>query len=197
MALTTELSLDCLVEVHNEEELEVAVSAGVEIVGINNRDLHTFDTDIAVTARLAHRSRQTRSSSAKAVSADPNTSHSLQSLAYTLFWSARHWSPGMMWAQLSASCLAPLPVPPCLWPPTRGSRTQMLIETHMLVKICGILQPAEALVAVEAGADLIGMVFVPKRRRCRDIPTAQSVVSAVRTVGCVPARCGAVCRSTP
>ena len=53
MALTTELSLDCLVEVHNEEELEVAVSAGVEIVGINNRDLHTFDTDIAVTARLA------------------------------------------------------------------------------------------------------------------------------------------------
>ena len=66
----------------------------------------------------------------------------------------------------------------------------MLIETHMLVKICGILQPADALVAIEAGADLIGMVFVPKRRRCRDIPTAQSVVSAVRRLAAFPPAVG-------
>ena len=52
-ALGTKLSLDCLVEVHNEEELETAVSVGAQIVGINNRDLHTFHTDLAVTARIA------------------------------------------------------------------------------------------------------------------------------------------------
>ncbi len=52
-ALGTELSLDCLVEVHNEQELETATSVGAQIIGINNRDLHTFNTDLAVTGRLA------------------------------------------------------------------------------------------------------------------------------------------------
>ena len=47
------LSMQCLVEVHDEGELETAVAAGAEIIGINNRDLHTFTTDLAVSARLA------------------------------------------------------------------------------------------------------------------------------------------------
>jgi indole-3-glycerol phosphate synthase len=51
-ATARELDLQALVEVHNEEELRVADRAGAEIVGINNRDLHTFVTDIAVTERL-------------------------------------------------------------------------------------------------------------------------------------------------
>lgn len=50
--LARELGLQALVEVHNEEELRVAERVGAEIVGINNRDLHTFVTDLAVTERL-------------------------------------------------------------------------------------------------------------------------------------------------
>ena len=60
----------------------------------------------------------------------------------------------------------------------------------MLVKICGLLQPADALVAVEAGADLVGMVFVPGRRRCRDIPTAQSLMNALRNLDASPPTVG-------
>ena len=45
--------MQCLVEVHSREELAVAVEAGAEIIGINNRDLHTFKTDLAVTGGLA------------------------------------------------------------------------------------------------------------------------------------------------
>ena len=51
-AAARELGLQALVEVHNEDELRAAGRAGAEIVGINNRDLHTFVTDIAVTERL-------------------------------------------------------------------------------------------------------------------------------------------------
>ncbi len=47
------LWMQCLVEVHHEAELETAVEEGADIIGINNRDLHTFTTDLAVTQRLA------------------------------------------------------------------------------------------------------------------------------------------------
>lgn len=47
-----ELGLDCLVEVHNEEDIEKALAIDAAIVGINNRDLHTFKVDLGVTQRL-------------------------------------------------------------------------------------------------------------------------------------------------
>ncbi|MDP2380925.1 MAG: indole-3-glycerol phosphate synthase TrpC, partial [Pseudohongiella sp.] len=49
----TELALDVLVEVHNEAELEIALAAGFDLIGVNNRNLHTFHTDLDTTFRLA------------------------------------------------------------------------------------------------------------------------------------------------
>ena len=52
LSLSHELGMTCLVEVHNEGELEIALESGAKIIGINNRDLTTFKVDISVTERL-------------------------------------------------------------------------------------------------------------------------------------------------
>ncbi len=52
IGLSDELGMACLVEVHNEAELEIALRGRAGIIGINNRDLNTFNVDIATTGRL-------------------------------------------------------------------------------------------------------------------------------------------------
>ncbi|MGN8645883.1 indole-3-glycerol phosphate synthase TrpC [Gracilibacillus sp. HCP3S3_G5_1] len=52
--------LEILFEVHNEEELAVANRIGAQIIGINNRDLKTFEVDLATTERLAEQIDTTR-----------------------------------------------------------------------------------------------------------------------------------------
>ncbi len=52
MDIAESLSLASLVEVHTETELKIALDVGAEIIGINNRDLRTFHTDLATTFRL-------------------------------------------------------------------------------------------------------------------------------------------------
>ena len=52
LALSRSLGLSCLVEVHNEAEVERTLLSGAEIIGINNRDLNTFTVDINTTHRL-------------------------------------------------------------------------------------------------------------------------------------------------
>jgi indole-3-glycerol phosphate synthase len=51
--LAESLGLDALVEVHDERELDRALSSGATLIGVNNRDLHDFTVDLHTTARLA------------------------------------------------------------------------------------------------------------------------------------------------
>lgn len=54
-ALAKELGMHALIEVHDEQEIEAALAAGAEIIGVNNRDLQTFSVSLAISEKLAAR----------------------------------------------------------------------------------------------------------------------------------------------
>lgn len=53
VAKASDLNMGALIEVHDEAELERALGAGADLIGINNRNLRTLDVDLGVTERLA------------------------------------------------------------------------------------------------------------------------------------------------
>jgi indole-3-glycerol phosphate synthase len=52
--LASELRMAALVEVHNADEVRKAIDSGAAIIGVNNRDLGTFEVDIDVSVRLSY-----------------------------------------------------------------------------------------------------------------------------------------------
>ena len=55
LAEARRLGMDALVEAHDEAEIDRAAALGADLIGVNNRDLRTFVTDLAVTERLSER----------------------------------------------------------------------------------------------------------------------------------------------
>lgn len=53
LTLTHVLGMEALVEVHTSDELERALAVGAQVIGVNNRDLHTFTTTLTTTEQLA------------------------------------------------------------------------------------------------------------------------------------------------
>lgn len=134
MAAVRELRMDALVEVHDETELERALAAGADIVGINNRNLEDLSTDLTVTERLAPRI--------------PAGVLRISESGIERHADLRRLGPLVDAFLVGSSVLA-----------AADMAAQVKELVYGRVKICGITGRADAQAALDAGASWLGFIF--------------------------------------
>jgi indole-3-glycerol phosphate synthase/phosphoribosylanthranilate isomerase len=157
------LGLETLVEAHDAEELERAVFLDAPVVGINARDLSTFEIDRAEQLRLVARAPRDR-----VVVAESGIESRAQGAAAELAGAdAILVGSTLMRAADPAAKLAEL-------------------LSRPLVKVCGLTREEDVAAAAEAGADMAGFVLVDAspRRADRVLPVSDTLLTvAVVVVG--------------
>ena len=155
------LGMDVITEVHDEEEMARAKAFGAEIIGINNRDLKSLTTDLAVTERLAPLAPEGAlliSESGIATRAD------VQRLA------------PLVDAFLVGSSL--------MAAPNVAEAARALVFGR--VKICGLARAEDVDLAAASGATHAGFILVPGTPRAVDENTALPLVRQARAAGLIP-----------
>ena len=140
MAEARRLAMDVLVEVHDEAELKRALALGAEIVGINNRDLKTLKTDLAVTERLAPLVPEDRVLVSESGVRERSDVERLAPKADAFLVGSSLMASGNV--AEAARALA-----------------------YGRVKICGVTSTEDATMAADAGATHIGMIFAESSPR--------------------------------
>ncbi|KAL9108261.1 MAG: hypothetical protein Q9227_006999 [Pyrenula ochraceoflavens] len=164
------LGMEPLVEVNTPDEMKIAVGLGAEVIGVNNRDLTSFDVDLETTSRLMDLVPRTT-----LVCALSGISGPLDVEAYSKDGvKAILVGEALMRASDTAAFVASL---------LGGSseRTKKLRFKRRAVKICGTRTPEAALAAVKAGADMVGVIRVQGRKRFVPDDVALQIGDVVRT----------------
>ena len=165
LGVAGELGLDALVETHDAEELDRAVELGAAVVGINARDLATFEIDrraqLELVARL-HRTRPGLKARDMVVVAESGVENRAHGASAELAGAD---------AILVGSALMRAPDP-------AAKLAELLARP--LVKVCGLTREVDVAAAAAGGADLAGFVLAESPRRA---PRALDVPDTMLSVG--------------
>lgn len=193
------LQMEPLVEVHAPIELDVALEAGAKVIGVNNRNLHTFQMDLATTDRTADELTKRSCGFFHNYTGNDNSSDSDYAVCALSGMSSandvdryRQKGVGMCLigeslmraadpkAAIKSLCLSPKDYDQFI---AESTTCSAYTGGTKIIKVCGITNPEDALVACQNGANLIGVIFVPKSKRCVSCDQAKEVVKAVRAFG--------------
>ena len=172
-AFSLELGMEPLVEVNNATEMELALSLPAKVIGVNNRNLHDFRVDMGTTSRLSDmvKGKDVIFCALSGIASSEDVKrYASEGVSAVLI------GESLMRAKDTAVFIKELlSIPPSPSPPTWASQPS-------LVKICGIRSKEEAVAVAEAGADLLGLMFVEKSKRVIDIETAKEISQAIRAL---------------
>ncbi|KAL3757780.1 hypothetical protein ACHAWU_000421 [Discostella pseudostelligera] len=198
--------MEPLVEVHAIVELDVALEAGARVIGVNNRNLHTFQLDLGQTEKIAmeltKRGLSFHHDDNSSTTSSGGDSHRISLCALSGMSSAqdvdRYRKVGVGMCLIGESLMRasdpPLAIRGlCLDPKDYeglyslngggGGGSGAYTGGTKIIKVCGITNPTDALVACRAGANLIGVIFAEKSKRKVSIDQATEIVNAVRKFG--------------
>jgi anthranilate synthase/indole-3-glycerol phosphate synthase/phosphoribosylanthranilate isomerase len=164
------LGMEPLVEVNTVEEMEIAVKLGSKVIGVNNRNLTSFEVDMDTTTRLMNMvSKDTILCALSGISGPQDVKPYQQAgVGAVLVGEA------LMKAKDTARFIVDL---------LGGDETEVRDDgkRELLVKICGTRSAKAAETAIQAGADLIGMILVKGRSRCVSTETAMEISRVVHS----------------
>ncbi|KAI1337991.1 indole-3-glycerol phosphate synthase-domain-containing protein [Xylariaceae sp. FL0016] len=161
------LGMEPLVEVQNIDEVAIAVRLGAKVIGVNNRNLETFEVDLNTTSSLRSLvpSRTLLCALSGINTHDDVLVNQKQGVNAVLVGEAIMRAPDA--SQFIQQLL------------TGSSTPKPASVDPLLVKICGTRTPEAALAAAEAGADLVGMIMVPGRKRTVSDEAASGISAAI------------------
>ncbi|GAB7365583.1 hypothetical protein MBLNU230_g6654t1 [Neophaeotheca triangularis] len=164
------LGMEPLVEVNTVDEMKIAVDLGSKVIGVNNRNLTSFEVDMDTTVRLMSMVPKDTVVCALSGIAGPQdvVPYQQNGVGAVLVGEA------LMRAKDTAKFIVQL----------LGGDIDAVKRTGTrkpLVKICGTRSAQAAKTAIEAGADLIGMILVPGRKRCVSTETALEISKTIHS----------------
>jgi anthranilate synthase/indole-3-glycerol phosphate synthase/phosphoribosylanthranilate isomerase len=161
------LGMEPLVEVNTMDEMSIAIKLGSKVIGVNNRNLTSFEVDLDTTSRLMDQaSKDTIVCALSGISGPQDVeAYKKNGVGAVLVGEA------LMRAEDTAAFIRKLLSGP--------EPTVQQAPGSLLVKICGTRTAEAATKAAEAGADLIGMILVPGRGRHVPYKDAVAISNAV------------------